>query len=347
MLPPEDLGQTTDALETIMQTTEALQSLTQTTDSIRPLSRTSDRRSMLNERRQQMLHNKDTESLPQVTIEGPSTRVAWRQVSHLREENRHLRFTLDQQQADLQRIINEYSVLQATYDKEVTIIHHGHIQEIEQYQSHLREMMEERNQLQETYRQLEQRYQSLYHSFQDAAEEEAHKMLIEAANSVEVSPEKVPAFLRDIVKTLESQTREIEDKSLLEALYLKGEVQRMAEALTIEQQQLDEQRQQLFAMQHTARKQAELYQETLRSRLYARWKFNSAVTSVGLLAALVVLQFLFLYLFHVAFVTPVAFSIVAPIVLCVALAFLLAQPVSMVKDIYHSAPHKKRVKKRK
>src|SRR5579883_2339776 len=332
MLPSEDLNQTTDALETITQTTEALQSLPRTTQS-RVLSRVTDRRSALNGRRQHLLE-RDTDALPQITMEPPGARVAWRQVIHLREENRHLRFALEQQQLEMQRIFNEYSALQASYDKE-----------IEQYQNHLREMMEERNKAQETYLQMEQRYQILYHTFQDAVEEEARKMVVEATQTVELSPESVPTFLQDAVKTLEIRAREVEDKHLLEALYLKGEVQRMAEQLTAERKLLDEERQKLFTMQHTAREQAELHQKMLQSRLYTRWKFKSATTSVGLLVTLIVLQFLTLSLFHIPFVTAVALAIFAPVVLCSLLAFVLARPLSTVKDIYESAPRKKKVKK--
>lgn len=344
MQPSEDLNQTTDALETITQTTEALQLLPQTTHPHRAVSRIADRRSALNGRRQHV-HLRDTDALPQITIEPPGARVAWRQVIHLREENKHLRFALDQQQLEMQRIFSEYSALQTTYDKEIAIVHKGYQQEIEQYQNHLREMMEERNRVQETYLQMEQRYQILYHTFQDAVEEEARKMVVEATQTIELSPEKVPAFLQDAVKTLEIRAREVEDRHLLEALYLKGEVQRMAEELTTERKLLDEERQKLFTMQHTAREQAELYHKTLQSRLYARWKFKSAMTSVGLLLILIVLQFLFLSLFHIPFVTVVSLAIFAPVILCSLLAFVLARPLTTAKDIYESAPHKKKVKK--
>src|SRR5581483_6595538 len=211
-------------------------------------------------------------------------------------------------------------------------VHKGYQQEIEQYQNHLREMMEERNRVQESYLQMEQQYQVLYHTFQDAVEEEARKMVVEATQTVELSPEAVPAFLQDAVKTLEIRAREVEDKHLLEALYLKSEVQRMAEELTAERKLLAEERQKLFTMQHTAREQAELYQKTLQSRLYARWKFKSAATSVGLLVTLIVLQFLTLDLFHVPFVTAVSLAIFAPVILCSLLAFVLAHPLTTVKD---------------
>lgn len=344
MLPSEDLNQTTDALETITQTTEALQPLPQTAHSYRSVSRITERRHALNGRRQQV-QERDTDALPQISLEPPGVRAAWRQVIHLREENRHLRFALDQQQLEMQRLFDEYRALQATSDKEMAVIHKGYQQEIGQYQNHLREMMEERNRVQEAYLQMEQRYQILYHTFQEGVEEGARKMVMEATQTIELSPEKVPAFLQDAVKTLEIRAREVEDKHLLEILYLKSEVQRMFEELTAERKSLDAERQRLFTMQHTAREQAELYQKTLQSRMYARWKFKSAVTSVGLLVTLIVLQFLALSLFHIPFVTAVSFAIFAPVILCSLLAFVLARPLTTVKEVYESSPHRKKVKK--
>ena len=169
-------------------------------------------------------------------------------------------------------------------------------------------------------------------------------MVVEATQTIELSPEKVPAFLQDAIKTLEIRAREVEDKHLLEILYLKSEVQRMVEELTAERRSLDEERQQLFTMRHTTREQAELYQKTLQSRMHARWKFKSAVTSVGLLVTLIVLQFLALSLFHVPFVSAVSFAIFAPVILCSLLAFVLVRPLTTVKDIYESAPHRKKAK---
>ncbi len=69
------------------------------------------------------------------------------------------------------------------------------------------------------------------------------------------------------MKTLELQVRQEEDKHLVEALYLKREVQRMAAILDQERQQIEEERHNLLVMQNTAREQAELRQKTLQARL--------------------------------------------------------------------------------
>jgi len=68
------------------------------------------------------------------------------------------------------------------------------------------------------------------------------------------------------------------------------------------------------------------------------------MTSLGVLAALIVLQFVFLFLFHANVIASVSFSLVAPVILCVLLAVIFAQPFTMLRDIYKSAPHKQKRK---
>src|SRR5436190_14578054 len=138
MLSPEDLTQ-----ETIAPTTDVIE---------RPL-RTFDHRSVLSERRQSILHQKSSEKhtdfLPALTSEIPPSRMAWRQVILLREENRRLRAELETQHAELQRLA------QTEYENELAVVHHGYQQEVELYQNHLRELMEERNSMQQAYFELE------------------------------------------------------------------------------------------------------------------------------------------------------------------------------------------------
>lgn len=315
--------------------------MTQTTEALEQLPRTLDRRSSASERRQSILQHKQTEGLPVVTTEPPNGRVAWRQVILFREENRRLRGELEDQQAELQRLMSDYTTLRDGVEQEVAVIHNGYRKEIEQYQTHLQEMMEERNRLQEANAQLEQRYQELYHTFRDEVEQEARKMMTEAAQTVILAPEKVPDLLHDVVKTVELQVRQEEDKHLVEALYFKREVQRIADLLEQERQQMSKERQQLAVWQNSVREQAELRYKTLDARLRTRWRTVSVGTSVGLLALLVVLQFICLAFLHVAVMTPVAVAILAPIVLCVIGAIVLAGPLDMLKHFYLSVPHKK------
>ncbi|MBV9709624.1 MAG: hypothetical protein JO011_01770 [Ktedonobacteraceae bacterium] len=318
---------------------------TQVTESLERLPRPSDRRSPAHERRRSALQQKNTDSLPSVTFDTPHAKIAWRQVIQLREENRHLRFQLEEQRTEMQQLIAEYNALQTQFDQEATGIHSNYQQERDHYQSHLQALMDERNRLQEAYTNLERRYMDLYHTFQDAVEEEAHKMVTEAAQTIELSPDNAPMLFQDVMKTLELQVRQEEDKHLVEALYLKREVQRMAALLEQERQQIEEERRTLLGMQNTAREQAELRQKTLQARLRFRWKLRSVTVTIGMIILLVTLQFLFLNLAHIKIASEISFFLLLTIIICSLLAFGLSGPFSRARDIYYGAPHKKKVKK--
>jgi chromosome segregation ATPase len=334
MLSSDDLTQTTDDLVTGELETGALERL----------PRILDRKSLVSERRQSILQQKQLDTLSPLTTDTPNAKVAWRQVAQLREENRRLRFELEEVQTELQRLVADYKALQSEFESEASIIHNGHQQEIEHHQSHLREVAEERHRLQEALQQLEQRYQDLYHSFQDAVEEEAHKMVTEATKTLTLSSEDRPALLQEVVESVELRVRRTEDKHLVEALYLKRELQNALEQIQHKYYDFDQELKKLLAMQQTAREQAKLRQKMLHSRLYARWTVKSVFTTLSVLFLLIALQFLCLKLFHVQVASNLSLSLVTPIVVCVVLAVVLATPINMIKHIYTGAPHKKRVK---
>jgi chromosome segregation ATPase len=335
MLSSDDLTQTTDELVTGELQTGALERL----------PRILDRKSLVSERRQSILqHKQTTDALPNLTPDTPNAKVAWRQVMQLREENRRLRFDLDEAQTELQRLVADYKALQSEFEREVSIIHNGHQQELEHYQNQLNEAVIERDRLREAQQQLEQRYQDLYHSFQETVEEEAHKMVSEATKTLTLSPDSRPALLQDMMETVESQVRRVEDKHLVEALYLKREVERMAGQMEQKYRQLDQELQNLLAMQLTVSEQAKLRMKVLHSRLHARWTVKSVATTLGVLALLIVLQFVCLALFHVQVGSNLSLSLITPIVVCVILALVLATPINMIKHFYTGAPHKRRVK---
>src|SRR5205085_2490378 len=124
---------------------------TQSTGPIERLPRPMNHRDLLAERRQNILQQKQhTDNLPGLNGDATSGKLTGRQIAVLREENKRLN-------ANLQQLLAEYNRLQTQFDKDTAAIHHAHQQEIEQYQSHLREMMEEHKQIQESNRQLEQR----------------------------------------------------------------------------------------------------------------------------------------------------------------------------------------------
>ncbi len=360
MLVPDEITQTTDALEQLpdaitrmtddleglpdamMRTTDDLEELsdaiTSTTESLEQLPRTLDRRSALSERRQSMLQQKQTDDLPALTLDTPHTKIAWRQVVALREENRRLRFALEDQQAELQQLLSDYTTLKDGLDQEIAVIHNGHQQEIEQYQSHLQALMDERNRLHNAYSMVDLRYQDLYHTFQDAVEDEAQKMMTEATQTIMLTPDKAPALWQDVVKTLEIQVRQAEDKHLVEALYLKHEVQRTLAQLEQEREQVDAERQCLVVLQNSAREQAELRHKTLHERLHTRWRVASVATSLGLLGALMVLQFVSLFLFQVHLTTSISLAMLLPVIVCTVLALALVNPLKWVKHIYNHIP---------
>lgn len=328
---------------------------TKTTDAVGQSPRTFDHRSALSERRQNILQQKqiekETDALPVVKAEtsehiAPHTKVAWRQVVQLREENRHLRHQLDETRSEMQRLLVAYTALQAEFEREVDAIHNGQLQELEHYQGHLQEVTNERNRLQESYKQMEHRYQELYANFQATVDEEADKKLSDMAQTLVLSPDKVTTVLpNDAMKTIEFHVNQLKTKQLIEARYLTGEVQRITVHLEQEQSQVEEERQTLLRMQNSVREQAELRHKTLQAHLRARWTFALASVTLGTLVALVVLQYLFLFLFHVHFVLAITFSLIAPIVVCVIVAIVLSGPLSTMRHHYTSAPHKKKVKK--
>lgn len=319
------------------------------TDSLERLPRSFDHRSALAERRQQILQQKiaeqRTDALPVVTSEPSGTRSAWRQVMQLREENKRLRFEIEELRDERARLIGAYNTLQSELDSDVAAVHTSYLQDIEQTQAQMRAVIEERNRLREAHQTVELQYQDLSQSFQDAVEQEAYKLVKEATQALETSPDEAPVLLHDTVKTLELRAQQLEDKHMVETLYLKHEVQRLAELLQKERQQIEQERQNLIVMQYTVREQSELRRKTLQAHLYARWRVSFVFVALSLLAAMIILQFISLALFHVSMGVFTTIALIAPIIVCGILALVLSQPISMMRHIYESAPHKKKVKK--
>src|SRR5258708_31335032 len=131
------------------------------TDTLKQSYRAASRREIINEKR-----HKNTDILPHINDEILNGKNTIRQ---LRAENKRLRWQLD----ELQHLIYQHKQTQAQLEKEIDTIHRSHQDVIEQYEINLREMIDERNQLQEPKREWEQRYRALYHSFHETAAEEA------------------------------------------------------------------------------------------------------------------------------------------------------------------------------
>ena len=109
-------------------------------------------------------------------------------------------------------------------------------------------------------------------------------------------------------------------------------------------EQLQKEQQQLVSFQLSVREQANTRHKLIEERLHARQRVFSILTSLALLALFIVLEFVCLALFQTPFVGSVALSILLPIVGCVLLRILLETPLDLLKTIYTSAPHKRRVK---
>ena len=308
-----------------------------TTSPLERPSRPANHRELLSERRQAILQQKHlerhTDFIPRVNGDTSNGKTSGNAVAQLRDENKHLHLELEAQHAELEQLIADYNSAQEQFDKEIEAIHYGHQQEIEQYQTHLREMMEERNQMQEGYQELQRRYQELYHDYQDsfheAVEEEASKMVKEAARTLVLSPEHVPPLLHDVKKTVEFQIKQEEDQHIAEALYTMRQAQIKAEQLerelARERAQIDTERHNLVLQQNSIREQANVRYGALRKRLQARSTIVLTMMTTVLLLVLPVLQFVCLTILKVPLTGSLLFSLLVPIIFCVGGAYYFAQ----------------------
>ncbi|HLI69406.1 MAG TPA: hypothetical protein VKV19_06565 [Ktedonobacteraceae bacterium] len=285
-----------------------------TTGSIMRASRAASRRELLKNKR-----TRNTDILPGIDGAPPPTRIPRSQIAHLREENLHLRRELAALREQLEVAQGNVELLGG----EIETIHHAHQQEIEQYQQHLREMMEERNQMQEANQQLEQRYQELYRSFQDAVEEEAGKMVQEAAQTLVLSPEHTPALLGEVVRTLEAQVKQTEDQRTAELLTLMRQVQYKSELLEQEvereRNELATERENLHLLRQSVSEQARQRYQMERARLRARWTAGLTLISLFLFALMVALELVFYNLHAALYIT-----LFVPLAICMVLSYIFA-----------------------
>lgn len=276
-----------------------------TTGSIIRNSRAASRRELLKQKR-----SRTTDILP--ALGQKEGRVKAPHSPQLREENQQLRRELESLQENLSLLGDE-----------IEAIHRAHQQEIEQYQQHLRDMMDERNQMQEANQQWEHRYQELYHSFQDAVEDEASKMVQEAAQTLVLSPEHTPALLGDVVKTLEAQLQQTEDQRTAELLAVMRQAQYKAELLeqevARERNELAVERENLRHWHESMVQQARQRYQLERARLRGRWTAGLTLVSILLFSLMVVLELLF-YSFHVA----LFLTLFVPLIICMVLSYIFA-----------------------
>lgn len=314
--------------------------VTQTTEALEKLPRMFNHRSALNERRQQILQHKQTDALPLLT-DTATTKLAWRQVGQVREENRRLRATLEELQVGIQQLESEQQQVQQKFAADIAVIHTGHLQEIAHYQTHLLDLMEERNRLQDEYTSLEQVQQQFTQRFEQAVAEQTQVCLQELAQAELADTTQVK--LQEFVKAVETKAKLDGDRYLAEVVHLKREMGRIVDELEVDRRQLEEERRQLAALQLSAREQSEMRQKELSQRLRSRWKVASLLTAVSLIVVLIALQFACLALFHVVLAAPLTLALVFPIVLCGLVALLaVSPPLQTIRHIYQSAPRLKK-----
>jgi len=265
--------------------------------------------------------NRTTDVLPAIPGDASNGKLSSRQLALARDENRRLYYEIEV----LQSRIAQYSEAEARFEQDIENIHHAHQLEIEQYQSHLREMMDELNQKQQAYQEMEQRYQNLYHSFQDAVEEEASKLVAEAAQTMVLSPEHTPPLLHDVVKTLEFQVKQTEDQHVAELMALMRQAQRKNEQLerelAQERENLFNERQKVFDEQKRLSEQDRQREKMIKA--YLRTRFAMAVTS--LTSAFLLLYAIIALGLYTVMGLSIYWSIFLPIIGCAILAFFVTR----------------------
>jgi hypothetical protein len=318
---------------------------TQTTDVLERIPLQLDRKKFINERRQSRLQQKQTDVLPTLTSETAAGKIASRQMIQLREENRRLQREVEEYRSEIERLNAALNAAQAQFDTELETIHSGHFHEIEQYQHNLCEFMEERNQLQDAYFDLQQRYQELEGSDPVAIEEEVQKRISAALETLDHSPEETPEWLKNIERMMETRVRRKEDQYIAEAHALKRDLQHIAAQLEQERKEVAVERQNAIALQKSIGEQAKQRERLLAMRLHARSTMRVTVTASILVLLLVAIQFTLLGLLHIHLTLPLTLTLFVPILVCIGAAPFLASRLAFAKYIYMSAPHKKTVKK--
>ena len=277
-------------------------------------ARAASRREIINEKR---LRN--TDMLPKINGEMTNGKTSARQIAQLCEENKRLRWELDEQQ----HLIYQYRQTQALLEREIDNLHRIKQNEIEQYEIHLREAIEERNQLQEANQELKRRYQELNHSFHETVTEEANKMVAEAANTIVLTPEHTPSLLRDVAKTVELHVKQTEDQHVAELLSLMRQAQYKADLLeqelVKEREKIAAERQNLLTQQAMISEQAQYRYTTIQQHLQARWTLIVTLLAAVLLVLVPIFQLVF-----VSLKVQLYIAIFAPVVICIGIAFLIA-----------------------
>ena len=273
------------------------------------------RREIINEKRQ-----RHTDMLPKINGEISNGKTTSRQIAQLREENKRFRWKIDEQQ----HLIYQYRQTQAQLEREIDNLHRIKQNEIEQYEIHLREAIEERNQLEATNQDLKRRYQELDHSFHETVSVEAQKMVTEAANTIILTPEHTPPLLHDVAKTVELHMKQTEDQHVAELLSLIRQAQYKADLLeqelANEHEKIAVERQNLLYQQSRISEQGQYRYTTMQQHLQAHWTLVLTLMAAFLLILVPIFQLVF-----VAMKVQLDIAIFVPVAICIGIAFLIAR----------------------
>ena len=303
MLTPDDTADSTGALER--------------------LPRQFNHRDYHSGRRQQILQQKQTEALPALPADGTQGKAAQRQFVVLREE--HMR--LQQRLADA--------------EQELATIHRGHLQEIANYQEHIKVLIAERDKLQEQFVQTEQRYRELSDKRENAIAEEAYRMLASATHTVELGPDSdAPTVEEDLKKTVKLHIRQVEDQHIAQALYLARQAQHKAalleEELARERKQITQERAKLYTMQNTLREQAEQRKRTIDAHLRSKYAVKTTFFAILLTLPFAIIQLFLTADLH----TTVILALVVSFLVCLIISIAFLGFRSSVGGVFSSAPRK-------
>jgi hypothetical protein len=319
-----------------MAMSSSSENTTDMTGPITKMPRPLNHQDRLTERRQQLLQQKQTDMLPSLPADAGASQTAQhrtisRQLIALRKENMHLRAQLAEIQAELDAL------------------HSDRHREIEHVRERYQDTAAEREALQDAYLQLEQNYNDLYNNFQSAVEEEAFRMVTEATHTLELSYDEPVSPPNDVKRTVELYVRQAEDRETAHTLYLSRQAERKAarleEELELERRQLQQELERLFALQKSVREQAELRRETIETHLRAKFSIRFALAASSLLVVLFLLQIVFLTAFHIQVGSLIIFALIAPILLGIIAAGLIAHFRSVWRDISALTPHKQHTAK--
>jgi hypothetical protein len=273
------------------------------------------RREIINEKRQ-----RHTDMLPKIDGEMSNAKTTSRQIAQLREENKRFRWKIDEQQ----HLIYQYRQTQTQLEREIDNLHRSKQNEIEQYEIHLREAIEEHNQLEVTNQELKRRYQELDRSFHENVSEEAQKMVSEAANTIVLTPEHTPPLLRDVAKTVELHMKQTEDQHVAELLFLIRQAQYKADLLeqelTNEREKIASERQNLLDQQVNISEQAQYRYTMMQKHIQAHWTLVLTLMAAFLLILVPIFQLVF-----ISMKFPLFIAIIFPIIICIGIAFLIAR----------------------